>query len=421
MLEDYVPEADWGEIKYFYKDRLYKIFYGGDLSNPYDYYYSFEIIHKSFEKYYDQNLPRSPFAEFSFCLYLQDRILNGIDQEKPDSATLSSGHIEVPSEMFWRDCNRFLDEFDVAEFCPSTITSLYTLDIDKLTAQPDIKKFMDLAFNGLNCPYFFIKHGGKYYPVLPRKFFSVLYDAWGRILRENYGRILEVIKTPKIDIGIELCNFVRERIEEKEVFAAVSPLDKDRKALDPVFAFALHAEDKLFLFTMLPPPVGNNVKEYLNDLNGKLKAAQKHLSRYPTSLRIWPRKQDVEFRSEKERVALTPVLIAVLPSYLSCEMLRIKIPKDFPALTIGLDQILGIIDEITDEKELVRFFEFLEQSEQLSIPPLTSYLDKFGAFKDSHSVLVAGAKKPDMMVLDLAGGPITDIARFPSSGANFRK
>jgi hypothetical protein len=64
MLEDYVPEADWGEIKYFHENKIYKIFYGGDLSNPYDYYYSFEILYGSFKKYYDQNLSRSPFPPF---------------------------------------------------------------------------------------------------------------------------------------------------------------------------------------------------------------------------------------------------------------------------------------------------------------------------------------------------------------------
>lgn len=59
MFEDYVPESDWGNIKYFYDDQFYKIFYGGDLSNPYDFYYAFEVIHKRLDRYYLQLLGRS--------------------------------------------------------------------------------------------------------------------------------------------------------------------------------------------------------------------------------------------------------------------------------------------------------------------------------------------------------------------------
>lgn len=27
MMEDYLPEGDWGEIKYFFRDKFFKIFY----------------------------------------------------------------------------------------------------------------------------------------------------------------------------------------------------------------------------------------------------------------------------------------------------------------------------------------------------------------------------------------------------------
>jgi hypothetical protein len=101
MLEDYVPEADWGEIKYFYQNELYKIFYGADLSNPYDFYYSFEIIHKTFEGYYVKHLDRSPFNEFEFCLNLQNHILNGIEQEEINKPDIEMGDIKVPSAKFW--------------------------------------------------------------------------------------------------------------------------------------------------------------------------------------------------------------------------------------------------------------------------------------------------------------------------------
>jgi len=43
-LEDFVPETDWGEIEYFFQDQRYRIFYGSELCNAYDFYYGFEIV-----------------------------------------------------------------------------------------------------------------------------------------------------------------------------------------------------------------------------------------------------------------------------------------------------------------------------------------------------------------------------------------
>ena len=36
-IEDYVPEPDWGEIRFHHRDRDYRIFYGNEIGNVYDY------------------------------------------------------------------------------------------------------------------------------------------------------------------------------------------------------------------------------------------------------------------------------------------------------------------------------------------------------------------------------------------------
>ncbi len=102
MLEDYVPEPDWGEIKYFLDKKFYKIFYGGDLSNPYDFYYSYEIIHRPFEQEYLDLTKRSPITELRFCLELQNYVLENLRQQKTDTDSIRPGDIEVPLEEFWK-------------------------------------------------------------------------------------------------------------------------------------------------------------------------------------------------------------------------------------------------------------------------------------------------------------------------------
>jgi hypothetical protein len=330
MLEDYVPEADWGEIKYFYQNELYKIFYGADLSNPYDFYYSFEIIHKTFEGYYVKHLDRSPFNEFEFCLNLQNHILNGIEQEEINKPDIEMGDIKVPSAKFWEDCNTFLDVLDVENISRLKIIDFYARDLNKKTPKPDLSKFIDSAFMGLNCPYFLIRHCGKYFPVMPRKFFSVLYDSWGRILKEHYEAILKSMKKPETSMGIELHKFLRERIDEKRIFELASPVNGKQEASKVLFTTALHINDKLVLINVLPLPIGRDLDNYLKDLNDQLKEAAMYLSGYPTRLRLWARKGDVEFRSAKSGEQLTPIFITVIPYFLTAETLRIKIPKNFP-------------------------------------------------------------------------------------------
>ena len=50
MLEDYVPKLDWGEIRFPFGTKKYRIFYGGDLENAYDYLTLYEIIYTPFDR-----------------------------------------------------------------------------------------------------------------------------------------------------------------------------------------------------------------------------------------------------------------------------------------------------------------------------------------------------------------------------------
>jgi hypothetical protein len=145
MIEDYVPEADWGHIKYFFKKRFYQIFYGGDLSNAYDFYYSFEIIHKWFDEYYLKLIKRSALAEFKFALELQDHILKDLKQDFDADTTLSAGDFNTPSEVFWSDANSFIDNFRPEKVYSPELVSLYTYKCDSPGNIQSLDKFSDLS------------------------------------------------------------------------------------------------------------------------------------------------------------------------------------------------------------------------------------------------------------------------------------
>ena len=163
MMEDFLPENDWGEIKYFVNNKSLRIFYGGDLENPYDFIYAFEIAHKGFTDFYQKKLSRSPMDELEFCLSIQDKIINEIDKSTQDFSELELAAFNLPSEAFWKKSSDFLDSFDPDALYGKGLVDEYTKDIDKSVPVPvaDLGTFQQAVHDGTNFPYFFYRKGER--------------------------------------------------------------------------------------------------------------------------------------------------------------------------------------------------------------------------------------------------------------------
>lgn len=407
MLEDYVPEPDWNEIKFYFENHFYKIFYGGDLINPYDYYYSFDLIHEPFEQQYLDLIKRSPVTEMKFCLGLQDYMLSNLKQEKsPTLEDVRPGHWELPSEEFWNDATAFVDTYSPDEFSPDML-ALYTHELTESSELPEMDSFEEDAYRGRICCYFFLRKGEKIYPVMPRRWLSVMYDKWGILLKDNYSKISEKLesKEPSILVGINLGHFMRARIDEDKVFTFVAPLKGDLHPPHDLRYTAIHADDKLYLIYTTPPVFdGDELSKHLEEVGPKLKESADLVRVAPTRLGQFAKKQIAEFRSKKE-AALEPIFIIALPSPLSDIKGRIKIPDGIEAEIMTLDQVAGIFDELENPEQLNDFVDYLnnERKHKRSLA-LNSYLDKFGSFKASYGVLIPGAIEPDMIMLDFGLG-----------------
>ena len=407
MLEDYVPETDWAEIKYYFEKHFFKIFYGGDLSNPYDFYYAFEITHHPFEQHYLDIIKRSPVTEMRFCLGLQDSILSNLKQEK--SSTLEDvtpGHLELPSRTFWNDAVNFLDTYNPTDFSPDML-DLYTKDMGDVTKLPDINTFVENAFRGRNCRYFFMRKGTKIYPVMPRKWLTVIYDKWGLLLKDNFNEITKRLgkSKPNVLIGIGVGHFIKQRMDEDHIFTFSAPLKADMKPPHDLVYTAIHAEDKLYLIYTTPPVFDKDeLGKHLEEVAPNLKESAGLVKTAPVRLGQFAEERAVEFRSKKA-ANLEPVFIIAMPSVISDTEGRIRIPDGIEAEIMTLDQLAGIFDEIENPKELNDFIDYLNNERtKARIPGLNSYLDRFGSFKDSHGVLVPGALEPNMIMLDFGWG-----------------
>jgi len=409
MLEDRIPEPDWGDIKYYFQKKFYKIFYGGDLSNPYDFYYAYEITHKAFEQEYLDLLKRSPMTELQFCLEAQNHILKYLRQDKTDVIeNIIPGDIGIPSEYFWKAACEFLDKYDPSGDYNSEILEQYTKEFNEPMPFPSMKMFVENAYHGRNCKYFFLKNKSKYYPVIPRKWLTVIYDTWGVLLKNNYANIVKKLdkKEPSVLIGTKLAKFILDRVEEGNVFPLVRSVKPDLKTAHDLIFTAVHAGDNLFLIYVTPPYFNQkDLDEHLKEIQAKLKQSADIIRQPPTRLGLIVEQKIVEFISAKEEKALEPIFLIVLPSPLSDMEGSIAVPEGIEAEIMTLDQVAGIFDEIKKTKELSEFFDYLTKERELArITPLNSYLDRFGSFRDSYGVLVPGAIEPNRIMLDFSWG-----------------
>lgn len=402
IIEDYVPEADWGEVKYFLDNKRYKIFYGSEISNSYDFYYSFEIIHKPFEKIYHTLINRCPILELRFCLETQDYILNNLKQSKNvKKDVVKPGDINIPSSKFWQNCYNFIEQYQPENIHDINILFSYTKKIEKPIALPSLESFIENAYLGRNCKYFFIKKSNKYYPVLPRRWFSVFYDIWGALLENNYKAIYKYIGDvdPSMLIGIELSQFLKDRIYNKNIFTIVAPLGNDNKPPNELWFTLVMDGEKLVLF-YTAPPVFNADKtcDYLKKISIKLRESIDLMNKEHLRFGLLEKQQVLEIKTKKEDNPVEPMLIIVLPTPQLDIIGSIAKPNGVKAEIVTLDQIVGIFDEIESQEELSDFLNYFYKIKKDTYH-FNSLLDIFGSFKDSKGVLVPGAIEPNKIIL----------------------
>ena len=406
-MEDYLPENDWGGIKYFFRGKFLRIFYGGDLENTVDFYYSFEVLHSGFDDHYVRALGRSAMEEFESCMSLQSQIIEGIDRSTQEQRIVQPGHIEVPSATFWSAATQFLDRFEPSALFTSAFMREYTKDLDNETPTqaPDRAEFVDRAFEGSNCPYLFLRARGRSFPILPRQSFSVLMNKWAGILHHHHPQIEQEVDTRGTTIGDQLLEFIRERAVANETFGHCSALTSELTPHKVIFATAFRSGDRLVLIYVLPPSSRDvSYEDHLKRVASDLRNAEELLNIPPTRVGLWGRGQMIEFRhSDNAGEKLKPLIITVIPTA-ATTLTSIRPPNEFPGEIIFLSYLLGIFDELRTLDEFAEFFRYNVELNKYRVMPLNSPLDRFASFRDSAGVLLAGANEPDFLTLDTNWG-----------------
>ncbi len=399
-MEDFVPEIDWGDIKFHHRERNYRIFYGCEIENIYDFLELFVVLHSGHDKEYASIVGRSPMDELENCLRLQDHIITSLKtQPDPDSIDISPGHIEIPSEEFWEEASGFYSSFNpegsLKKFAEKMSVDWGDLP-EELLRQG---KFEQAAYTGDLLPCMFLHAGVRFYPILPRRFSHVLFNQWGSIIRKFYDSLDEK-SSCSARIHEELYGFILKRFGKKDCFPFVRALTTEGKPHEVLFPFAFPSRDKIILVYITPPMINPQaVTDHMKEAAPKINEAISLISSEPNRLALTLKGEILEYKKQ-----IKPELLVLIP-LVSIEMVAIGLPLTFTGGKLAsLNQFLAMVDEINDRNDLAGFFNFLDEIEKVAVNPFISLMDKYAEYKYSLGVPIEGAVEPDFIILDPHGG-----------------
>ena len=376
MLEDYVPETDWGEIKIPFDNDVFSIFYGGSLERIPDYIDAFRLAHSA---------APAPLRDVQLSIRLQDFIISKIDRSiVGDPSKAAPGHIELPSEQFWRDCRAALlaaaEEPSWAEISADLIARL-----GSLTHPATHSQFADMIMAGRLPPAIMIEIDLRRYPLSLRSAVAVVIDYWSAPGRPNAA---------DADVTTSLGTFLRRRFGGEKMFAEPFFLSSSKRELHYRFAALIHEGEDCHLIVTIPESEVDSLNSLDTDLHDFF--AQK----VEWGLRPEHQHRIAQLRDQNNRI-LQPATINVIVVIVTSGTALRWVPRPkIVAKFLLLPDFVTIFDSLTDFAELWRFWSYLDSISTLAGPSLTGLADLFATFRDSHATPVEGAITPTMIFFD---------------------
>lgn len=400
FLEDYVPETDWGEVKFHFMGKNYKILYGADLLNVYDYLTLFEITYVPLDSLYSELTNRSPKGELITWLSLHNDLITNISFQKPNlkQDEIALGNLNNPTESFWSEIRNYLQRFNPFKHTDINVLNHYYMDMGSFSQNaPNEETFIEAFQQGELLKAAFIKHQGKYYPVSPRRWFSVLIDKWAEIYSDNKSVLDEKLNNNYSNIiGDKIFEYFRNRFYSKNIFRNISVVAEDNKVNEMVFSASFISKNRIFLIHILKPLTsGEEIQSTLDSTISKIRDALNLLSNNSLKIFHHPSNQIIQYKNNGKQ--LEPYSIIVVPNLNTCLLFTYEDLSNIKVLV--LDQFLGLVDEIKDIDEFSLFLEFLDKYDS-KMPSIVSLLDKYGAFKGFNGVIESGATKFDYVFVD---------------------
>ncbi len=377
MLEDYVPESDWGDIRLMSSGVARRIFYGACVERIPDFIEAF-ILGTS-------DIPAA-LSDMDAVLRLQDHVISQIDRSLiRDANEITSGHVEVPSQSFWEACGPAIRS---AAQTTRAVDSLSPQLIVKLGSarRPDTQdEFGNAVMAGEATPYILLDADGTMFPVCLR-------DAPSAIL--EYWSARRVTRTPGTSAVTQtVSRFLAERMPERTLLAGPAKFTTPSRQLGHDFAAVMLIDSVLdFILVLRPDNVADIEKIEQFILHTFREGTEWGMARRNGSIVGIPKRNGSSPGFDDVRITV------VIDGY-STALSSVARPST-EARLIWLPDFVTLFDSLREPEELNAFWAYVDANEGMIGPMSRSIPELYASFRDTHGVLVEGALTPTLMILD---------------------
>lgn len=369
-LEDYIPEGNTDEIKYYYNNKSYSVFYGGGYSNLYEYYYLFEIMFIPSKNLFPIEI--DPHNSFIETLNYIENIID-ITSNYNDKKNFKAGFFEVPSYEYYLSIYQKFKY--ISNFISNNFFKLNQLE--KIKKYTNIDEIVD-SFYGENSLPTVIEYKGEKFPLFSRDPIVHIMNFYkNQISKLDQHKFYKNIK-----LGVSKFIDIRFNKQCLKIVQTISENDSYKKD-DLIFDIMFVCDDELFLFFT------SEIKDF-DILNKKIEAEKKKILENNFTFIDHLEQKQVQIGSSIKKINFYNIYLKI-----SFSMEFIEIDKlNFEI--ICLNEFIYIFDEIRKLEEFKEFHNYIKREKNML---LTSKLDIFANFKEGHGEILKGAETPDLLML----------------------
>lgn len=374
MLEDFAPEADWGQTKVRLGQEFVPMFYGSCIERTPDFVEAFRISYA--------HIPEAQ-AQMDLVIALQTRIIESMpDLMAASVAEVQIAHAEVPSEEFWLTCKSMLEQIG-DEFAAqrNQVGSALDAQFGAFKAPLTWETFGNAMMQGAALPFLAVKSDGTWVPMSVRNAPGLIVDHWAS---KNLAGI-------SIHTQQKLAQFVAERFPNT-VMGPLTLFIGDTACEDLPISCIISADSGVYLICACDHASNVRLSNAAKNIYAKLRCGS------PVNFHLADGRGLI--LSKGGRTPNADELHIILVVTQAGTALGVINAPERPTRLLPLADFITIFDSLSDLEEMQRYWEFIDAQGRSLSPFSRGAADLYASFKDTHGVLVDGAISPTFIGLD---------------------
>jgi len=376
MLDDYVPEPDWGQVRIGFEGKAYRLMYGGTIERIPDFVHAFRLAKTG-------GIPAQ--NDLRAVLTLQDYLLANIAQSG-DVSSINPDHLEVPPKDFWVRARKVLHH--VPDIAAEQSVSTALIARQGAITCPDDASFTTKLMAGELLPFSWIELEGRRFPVSPRNLCGVVIQYWEEREARPSGQL-------ERDTAKQTANFLATRFRSADVVPGPMRVSLRHPTLvDLQVSAFLCMREVLWVVVIIDVKRAQDLASAEKRIRALIKEDDGLVAQDLATGRLLH--MPLQGRPA-DAVRLIAVIVAPIAGA------SIPVPRSPALKTLFLVDLVSIVESVESMEDLEGYLAFVDANKE-SASPFVGPMDQFAAYRQSHGVLVGGAVRPSFIMLDVHGG-----------------